>query len=641
MPFPTLAKLPHIPLTDKEEDHLRLWIDQEIRWAEDERSAFITTLKDEINTYEATPPTVKNFPWEDCSNLVIPVAASMVDTIYPRIYSTIFGVTPYFTVEDVNPELAKHVKAYQTFLQLVQQHELKLRRVSRDWFLEAVMHGTSVVKLTYETIEINKAKKYIEDPDDEEFGYKVGEVDTKIIKDGPALFHLPLEDFFIPFRARSIEDSEWVAHRIRTTWGHLKIQEQMGAYVNVDQIEHSSEWDSPPVEKHKEVVEDRVPMWQDEYEIYEVWCDYDYDEDGIDETLVVTYHAPTQTLLRVQFNPFWHGQKPFREFVYWPRSDRFYGIGICHMAKPHQDEISTIHNQNIDNRTVANTRMWEVVAGSRADQSFTGVAPSKKIRVDTLGQEIQPLQLGEVYQSSSESETMALKYAQHRTGVGDFLSGIDMAGGGGRVTATTTMAQMQEARTRFNWTLDSAREALSDLAIWTTSLMQQFFDEENPILDQLGETDRELVSEFLSMEPEETINQYNITVTASSASLNKEVEKQNLIGLMQMLQQYTTTFEMPFVQMLMNPQTPPALKEYAMDRLTGSRRLFNRVLQTFDVRDTTDVLGSIETLQALLPEEAAGAPVLGAGAPPTGASPIPGMVGAGGGAGGPVPTGGI
>ena len=638
MPFPNLSELPHIPLSEEQESHLRLWIDQAIRDGESERDSFDRTLKEELDTYEAVGPAYKDFPWEDCSNLVIPVAASMVDTIYPRIYSTIFGVTPFFTVEDNNPTLAKHVKAYQNFLHLVQRHELKLQRVARDWFLEAVIHGTSVVKLTYEYIEKTNAKEYVE----EDGEWVAGKVDSKVTKDGPALFHISLEDFGIPFRAKSIADAELCWHRIRTTWGHLKIQESMGTYKNLDQIEFHTEWDSTEVEKHKEQIEDRVPEWQEEYEIYEVWCDYDYDEDGIDESLVVTFHAPSQTILRAQFNPFWHGEKPFREFVYWPRPDRFYGVGICHMAKPHQDEITTIHNQNIDNRTVANTRMWEVVAGSRADTSFTGVAPSKKIRVDTLGAEIQALQLGEVYASSSESETMALKYAQQRTGVSDFLSGVDLGGGGGRVTATTTMAQMQEARTRFNWTLDSAREALSDIAHWTTILMQQFYDENNPLLEQLGEEDAELVSEFLSESPEDVINMYSISVTASSASMNKEIEKQNLIGLTQMLSQYVQSFEMPMVQIIMNPQTPPPLKEWAMAKLEGSQRLFNRVLQTFDVRDTTDVLGSLEPLQALVePAQPTGAPEPGAIPTAGGANPLAGMVGAGGGAGGPLPGGGI
>ena len=621
MAYPIIDEIPQVPLTEREEDHLRLWIDEQLRYAEADRKGFIDDLMTEIDIYEAIPPPYKDFPWENSSNLTIPVAASMADTIFPRIYSTVFGVDPVFTCEDVNPFLAKHVKAYQKLLDLIQEKELKLRTRSRDWFMESVIHGTSVVKLIHETIRVSNYKNYQPD-DDGEMQLVDDQVKTK--KNGPALYHVPLEDFYIPFRAKSIEDAEWVAHRIRTTWGSLKIKEDMGLYENLDRIEASSEWRSPDYEAHRESLENREISWQEEFEIFEVWCEYDYDEDGLDESLVVTYHMPTQTLLRVQFNPYWHGRKPFREFVYWPRHDRFYGIGIAHMAKPHQDEISTLHNQNIDNRTVANTRMWEVVAGSRADQHFSGVAPSKKVKVDKLGEEIQPLQLGEVYRSSSESETMALRYAQQRTGVSDFLSGVDLGGEGGRVTATTTMARMQEARTRFNWTLDSAREAMSDIAIMTTQILQQFFEEDDPLLLQLGDEDAELVAEFLSMEPDEVERMYNITVTASSASLNKEVEKQNLIGLVQLLGQYTQTFEQPYVMLLMNPQTPPPMKEYAMEKLQGARTLFNRILQTFDVRNTDDVLGSLEPLAAALegPEGGAGLGGAGIAGPP---SPFGGM----------------
>ena len=287
------------------------------------------------------------------------------------------------------------------------------------------------------------------------------------------------------------------------------------------------------------------------------------------------------------------------------------------MVAPIQDEVSTLHNQGIDNRTAGNTRMWEVVSGSTADLNFDGTAPGRKIKVDQLGKEINPIEFASKADGFSDAEDLALRYAQQRTGVSDFLSGTDTGQAGGRETATTTMVKLQEARTRFNWTMDSARAAMADIAQMTVSLLQQFGDDMN-FESLLGDEAAERVREFLALPEDEVREHGKISVTASSASMNKEAEKQNQIALHQLNTQHTLTYEMPLVQIILNPQAPPELKEYAMEKIKGSRVLLDRILQTFDSKNTEEILGSLVALEAILgqggPPEAAGPG--GAGGPP-------------------------
>lgn len=634
MAFPTPNELRHVPLSAEQETELKGFLSVELEQAEADRVGLIDRLKREIQLYEAVPDEAsKAWPWNNASNLVVPIIGSMCDTIFPRIYSTIFGVDPLITVEEKDPDWADNAKAYQEFFDLIQKAELDLPRISESWFLEAIIHGTSVVKIVWDRIE-QSVKTY--DSDGE-----ITKEKKRMTKDGPALYRVPLADFFIPMYAKSIKDAPWVAHRIRTYWGRLEQLERSGVYKNLGEIMYSSEFRSDEYTRKREELEDNTPSYQEEYELFEVWLEYDYDGDGADENLIVTYHRPTNTILRVQFNPYWHMRKPFRELIYWPRHDRFYGIGIAAMVAPMQDEISTIHNQNIDNRTIANTRMWEVVAGSTADRNFDGVAPGRTIKVDRLGEEIQPIQLGDVYTSFMETENIALRYAQQRTGVSDFLTGVDSgAGSGGRETATTTMVRMQEARTRFNWSMDSVRYALTDIAELTTSLLQQFADE-NSMNRYLAPENAILVQEFLSLPEEDVRSKATLKVTASTASLNKEAEKQNLIALVQMLQQQAMNFEMPFVQMILSPQVPPEMKEYAMDKLNGMHILFKRILQIFDSRNTDEILGNLRTLEETLAPAgpALGQPVPGPAPAGPGAMQQPGMGVPPGGMGGGIPGG--
>ena len=607
MAFPRPGELKHIPFTDEQERGLIDYLDFELQLAEGDRQGLIDRIDEEVRLYEAVPEVkVKMVPWENASNLVVPIIGAMVDTIYPRVYSTVFGVKPIFTLEERLAEWAKHAKDVQELLEIIQEVHLDLPKVAQSWFLEAILHGTSVVKLVWDDVRTSM-KKYGDDG-------SIEKVDEEVKKFGPGLYRVPLGDFYLPMWAQSIADAPWVAHRIRTYWGRLKALEDSGVYKDIDLIEHRIETTSTDHERTREQLDDATPQHQEEYEIFECWLDYDYDNDGVDERLLITYHMHTQTIIRAHFNPYWHRRKPFREFEFWPRHDRWGGIGIARMVAPIQDEVSTLHNQGIDNRTAGNTRMWEVVSGSTADQSFNGTAPGRKIKVDRLGEEINPLEFASKADGFSDAEDIALRYAQQRTGVSDFLSGTDSGQGGGRETATTTMVKLQEARTRFNWTMDSARAAMADIAQMTVSLLQQFGDDMN-FESLLGDEAAARVREFLALPEDEVREHGKISVTASSASMNKEAEKQNLIALQQLNDSHTLTYEMPFVQIILNPQAPPELKDYAMEKIQGSRVLSARIFQTFDAKNTDEILGSLAALEALI------------GQGPPGAAPGPGAAG--------------
>ena len=621
MAFPRPGELKHIPFTVGQERDLINYIDTELTQAKGDRQGLIDRLDEEVRLYEAVPEhKVKMSPWEGASNLVVPIIGAMVDTIYPRVYSTVFGVEPTFTLEERLAKWAEHAKDVQDLLEIVQEVHLDLPKVAQSWFLEAILHGTSVVKLVWDDVRTGM-KKYGDDG-------SIEKVDEEVKKFGPGLYRVPLEHFYIPSWAESIVDAPWVAHRIRTYWGRLQALEDSGVYKDIDLIEHRIETTSTDHTRTREALDDASPQYQEEYEIFEWWGDYDYDNDGVEERLLITYHMPSQTILRAHFNPYWHRRKPFREFEFWPRHDRWGGIGIARMVAPIQDEVSTLHNQGIDNRTAGNTRMWEVLEGSSADQHFDGVVAGLKIRVGRLGEEIKPIEFASKADGFSDAEDIALRYAQQRTGVSDFLSGTDMGKGGGRETATTTMVKMQEARTRFNWTMDSARMAMADIAQMTVTLLQQFGDDMN-FDSLLGEEAAERVREFLALPEDEVREHGKISVTASSASMNKEAEKQNLIALKQMSEQNALQFEMPFIQIILNPQAPPELKEYAMEKLKGNRILFDRILQTFDAKNADAILGSLVALEAISgqggPPGAAAGPGEQAGPPQPFEQPVGGV----------------
>lgn len=591
MPF--VEDLPHIELTLEQEDRLRNYLFDELTRAESERQGHIDGLKEEIDAYEALPARGKATPWEGAASITVPVIASMVDATFPRLHSTVFGATTVISVEELLGEFAHHVKAWEDGLNWSMNNELEIASVANDWILETVIHGTGIVKLGWERVE-REVLRYNDDGD-------MTEKQLEVLINQPVLRHVSQEDFYVPYTANSIPRAPWCGERLRELWGDIKIKEESGLYKNIEALQNSTEIDSPEYEHHREGIEDRVPEWNDEYEIFELWVDFDLEGDGLPQPLLVNYHWKSNTLLRVQAHPYNHGKKPYFKIVYFPRHDRFYGVGLARQLLPIQEEITAIHRQRLDNGTVANSRMWKVVSGSRADQSFEGVAPGLKIKVDSLD-EIDALPIGDVSPSSFENENMALRYAQQRSGISDFMMGTDVGQAGGRQTATQIVTMLQEARTRFNWTLDQIRAALVGIAEMTTDLYQQYGGDAIERFGAiLGDEKAQLIQELLATESAASSTRVNaimkLQVTASSASVNRAVEQQNLIGLLQLIQQITSQFEMPLVQLALNPQAPPQLREYALSKLEGMRALERRILEVNDVRNTAEILGNTEGIR--------------------------------------------
>jgi len=627
----SVEELPRLSLSDTEKQRLINHFVFEIDTSESEREAMVDDLIEEIKAYEARPGPQKQHPWPGASNLVVPLIASMVDATFPRLHATIFGASNIITVEEGPEDFADHAKAWQFFNNWSMIEELNLESVSDSWFLESIIHGTSVVKLTWERLE-RETLAYNDNGE-------VVEKSLEIVRNQPVLEHVNLEDFLIRLHEHDISAAEWVGQRIKTNIAEVDLRAENGLYdqSEVDKIKNFFVIESEDYEEAREELENRDPLNQKRLTIYELWADYDIRGKGIVSPIVVTIHKESRAILRIQANPYKHRRKPFREIVYFPRHDRFYGIGLARQLMPLQSEISTIHNQRIDNATIANSKMYKVIGGSRADHSFQGAAPGLKIVVDAHD-EIDTLEMGDVHASDFEAERVAMQFAQQRSGISDFTNGIDFGKGGGRQTATQAVVQMQEARNRFNWSLNQVREAIADVAGLLHSLYSQFGKDQNErFAAVVGEEDSDLILELLATRQKGVLS---MQVTASSASTNRAVEQQNLLAMMQLHDAQVREFEMPLIQMLMDPNVPPFVKDYAVEKIEGGRALMKRILETSDVRNTAEILGSTEKFRESAepppppPPPQSGPPISGSGPPGLGGLPgDPGALlgGAGGG----------
>jgi hypothetical protein len=200
------------------------------------------------------------------------------------------------------------------------------------------------------------------------------------------------------------------------------------------------------------------------------------------------------------------------------------------------------------------------------------------------------MQLGDIYQSGGVLEYRALAYAERASGVSDYQLGRESSVAGSRATATSTMALIQEGNRRFDLNIRDARDVLSAVGRDIIFLNQVF--RSRGLAYMVQGSDGLLTDKALDLPPEFSTAKVAVELTATTATINREMEKQGLMALMGVTQQYYEKLAMAG-QAIMNPQVPPEFKELLMREAQGAQYLMKRIAQTFDVKNIDLVVPGI------------------------------------------------
>lgn len=585
-----------VTLSSESRRELNWFLQQQIELALGERGQFVNNLQRWQFAYNAPPATEpKDFPVRNASNLTIPVIKEIVNTMVAQLTQTTLTPTPQWAMQAVADEWEPFVSTIERFMDIAAKRELKIGEKAEAWILEGCKYGTSILQVGYRE-DVRTHYLYNRD------GIKPVKV-TKVKNTGPVVDHIPLEDFIIPFTSTDIQCARWCGKRFRRNKRQLMHDVSRGYYKKSD-VEglinfesHLNETDNDQnneVQELHEEMQGTEPRERDTFEIYEIYLAMDLDGDGDMEELIVHYHLRTQTLLRVNYNQFWHMKRPFVKFTFFPVEHRFYGQGLCEMLEALQEEISQMHNQRIDNTTIVNTRPLLVRRTSKSltpgDPLFSG----QIIPVDDPT-DVTPLQLGAVSPSTIVNEGITRDIVERISGVTDANSR-----GGQPVTRTTATAQialLQEGAKRFDQTVRSIRNGLSEVGDLTFSLYFQFGVEEETVVQWLGDRGRVMVGIF-NLPLSAIKNGLGFRATSPTSAQNKELQKQNAIQIWQLsLQMYTQIIQ--FVQQVGVP--PQALAPVAVEFVKSAEKFMQSVLDRFDVTNPDDITAGLRVLERILP----------------------------------------
>lgn len=584
----TKTVVPQIQLPEEKVKEVVDWLTAEINTALGERSDLETKLAEWERLYEARPKVAtKTFPWEGASNLVVPVIATAVDAVLARLLGSVFGGKKLFVGNARAANWVEVINPLENWLDWVSSEVMSLYKVCRSWFLSLSKYGTGILEVNWER-RIKKVVYYDE-------GLGGVQEEYVVTHDGPIAENVPLIDFLFSNDLTSTQDVQncsWVAIRKHYTWKNIKEKETSGIWYDVDKLGGGERTLATVVEEESQEVTGIKPMRYSDFEIWRVYCSYDVEGNGILSELVVDVHLEKAAALRAVYNYYRHQERPIHLVRYMPRDNTILGIGLCQMLADIQKEVTTIHNQRIDNATLANTKAWKRKRGTAI--ITTEIFPGCLVDVDEMD-DIAELKIGDDHSSLLQEEMHTNAIGEKRSGVSDYSVGRESSAIGSRATATSTLAIIREGNKRFSMTIKDIREALVDVQHQIIMLYQQFVGEDDVMYEMFSEKEKVWVKKYFALPPEYSRSSVIIDIPALSEVDNKEMAQQTLLTLMGVVQKFYEGLFQAF-GVAVNPKAPEELKQLATQGAKAGALIWERVLESFDFRDAEKFVPDVDTM---------------------------------------------
>lgn len=541
--------------------------------------------------YEGKPEDPqKTFPWRGASNIVVQLIAASVETLKAQVMASIYEVLPIWnciTVGDWATEANadEQRSALDRFLNLMamEPSELDLYRVESIWFSSAIKYGFSVLKSPYMI-------------DKEDFCFDMGSegpLYREIIKHyGPRPEVVPFEDFGINPTATTVETANFKYHVVHLNKYQLMERKFLGLYdkAKVDKILALPDGSGATrVEREKQEdtgAKTQPSKLEERWDIYECHYPYWVTLDGKDRKLSIieTYHYGSKTSLRAVYNWYPENMNIFTGARLGYSDRGLYELGYCEMLEHAQKEVTAEHNRYADNGTLANTSIFRIdpEVSTRLDASFSmfplAMLPARE-------GEFEVLNIGRQNDTGIERERQNLDLVTRRTG----LDSGSVASGGGSVnpkkgiySAMGTFSAIQAGNKRSNMNQSDFKASHIDLGRKFSRLYSEFGID--PIkYKQYGKDERWLRMAFDNVKK----GRLNIPVRGSTGSVNKEMEKQSDMLMVNIMRQHY----MGISQILQGlPNAPEHMKDYLVNVILANDYLMKHFLRNFGYDDISRLL---------------------------------------------------
>ena len=354
---------------------------------------------------------------------------------------------------------------------------------------------------------------------------------------------IPPEEFLIDRTAKSIDDAEFVSHKVLMTRSEIiemgfDEEEVMSLptssidIYNNEEIVRQRNVDEYPVDTPADKSTEKVL-------VYESYVKYDYDGDGIaelrkiisagDDGYAVLENMPCDNVPFVTVTPI-------------PMPHRFYGRSLSELVEDIQLMKSTVMRQLLDNMYLTNNNRVAIMDGMVNMDDLLTTRPGGVVRTkQPPGQVMQPLQAQPISQQAFPLLSYLDSVREVRTGISKQVQGLDPDTLSAK-TATGVNALMTQTQMRSELIARIfAETGVKDLFRKIFELMVKYQDKERVVM---------LNNQYVPVKPTEWKDKFNINIVVGLGTGSKE---QQILLLNNILERQIQAFslqggkEMPMV----------------------------------------------------------------------------------------------
>lgn len=590
-----MAVIEAIPNVRVKKDTLKEF-SETMRWELDLHKRGTAELRHRMMTwldlYEGRAP-IKNKPYKNASNLIIPFATINVDAIKAQLKQSIKQATQQWIGEAVEivdtKEKAEEKEeggvdwnatatAFERMANWVTNNSPHFNwdEFLDDWTDELAKMGTAVIKTHYE-IDSIPTKRWNPLTEEEE------KID-KVKMDAPVAEIIPLDRCVWPLSFTNLRRMWYFGHTFKLTKNQMKVRVTSHRYnkAAVNRvIKSGGDTNQTDADKHKdekEGIEARLSEGSvQQFHMVELWVSYDIDEDGFEEELLCHFHPATGEVVRLIYQPFL--RLPFDRSVFEPRGKRFLGRGAIEPLEHMIRGASIVANQTIDAQHIANANCVTTPADSEAEIVMEdGVEPGLVIPVASKEEQemIREFSIGNPGAVVSFQLLEVFRAFIERLGhVADPQLGRIESGK--RTPAATVLSLLQEG-TRL---IDEVIARMRPVAGRIMLRLIELYNQRDPQIFQrvLGNQDGDLIIKAFA-DQREVSDFIKISLNAQSAAHSKQIEQQNLMAFSQFVTGYARQLmelATPFVQ----PGMPDEWRRIAIEIVKAIEKTLMKLAITF------------------------------------------------------------
>lgn len=558
--------------------------------------------------YEAKPKqSVKNFPFANASNIVVPLAKIMVDSRVGSLWSAIHGAgNQVWQTSTQNEEYEDQAKQIQRYINWqADGNDFSFAPASYDWLMEQTILGSSVLAGNWRQQQSHVYKKTSR-----------GVVPVAVNWNrGPILEHVPRRQMLWDTSYPSIGESPAVVRQFAKSWAEIATMSNNSDGWFKDAVEECR--DAPgmfgPGEQLRKSEDEldlrgRAPNAYELHDIREVTLSWPniaaLDIRGADLKLpgdmkvstplvdiVVTIHRQTGKILRLASQPYFYPGKPFFDSFFHKRIGRGFSVGMVKIVESLQAAITTVFNQGIDAQTRANSVWAHTNIAELRDKPINPASivwdPTMK-GIEALnfpGSDFSNIQLIQLIQATAE----------RLSGQSDPAFGRETRLGGHSAPATTTLALLERGNVLAAPDRRLLAESLGRAGEFIATLNQQFeTDDSGKITRVLGDIDGAKAEEIIF--PTDPIpTNFKFTIKGLSGHDNPDAEMQKQILVHQQTQAYwgdVFKINESMTSLMANtpPEFQPVLLESYTQGLKGLTKTYKRILDAADIDDVENFI---------------------------------------------------